>query len=441
MITIAAIVAVAVVWQVAAFRLYRDPLSPLSLLGFSWMLPLSLGWLDLSVYEARWSAATVAAVTWVTVGMVGACLFPRLVVARADSFAPHREQFAAAMAVLRTPRIRAFLIALFAIVFACYLYAEFITSPVGIPALRILAGDRMYGEFHRWGKETRWAIITPTLFLLVPLLYLAGREAESRGWRWVLIGLALLYPLFGLLKLSRSDVFVSALNLGATEYYLRRFAPPRPLKVGRVLALAAGGVVALLFAGVVLQATLVARIGSRSSFDDYASAIGFIPRGESPLYGVAAQAYGYLALPFENFRRAFERTDGGFHPGTSALRPLFSAAGQGRLADEMLSTIVIPDPVSSAAGSSTFLTPIYMELGLAGVLLVPIAYALLVNVLYARFRGRPSLLTYLAYLNFLYPWTWLYFNNAFSVLTFYLNALFILGFVWVALTILPRLRW
>jgi hypothetical protein len=441
MLTLIAIAGVALLWQVVALRLYRDPLAPLSILGLSWMLPLSLGWLDLSIYEAPWAASTIAAMAWVTASMVGACLLPRLLVGDAHSFEPHRAEFIAALAVLRTRRVRIFLVALFVVVFACYLYAEFVTSPIGIPALRILAGDRLTGEFHRWGKETRWAIITPTLFVLCPVLYLAGRQAESRGWRWLLIGLTLLYPLFGLLKLSRSDIFVSALNLGATEYYLRRFAPPRPLEVRRLVATAAAVTVALLAAGVVLQATLAARLGSRSSNDDYANAIGFIPRGDNGLYGAAAQAYGYLALPFENFRRAFEHTDGGFHPGTSTLRPLFSAAGQGRVADDMLSTIVIPDPVSSAAGSSTFLTPIYMELGMAGLLLVPLAYALLVNVLYVRFRSRPSLLTYLAYLNFLYPWTWLYFNNAFSVLTFYLNAVFILALVWVTLTILPRLRW
>lgn len=441
MLTLAAIVGVLLLWQTVALRLYRDPLAPLALLGLSWMLPMSLGWLDLSIYEVAWAPSTVAAVAWVTASMFAAGLLPRVLVREAHAFAPHHVEFAAALSVLRTPRVRLLLIGLFAVVFACYLYAEFLTSPAGIPALRILAGERLTGEFHRWGKETRWAVITPTLFVLCPLLYLAGRQAETRGWRWLLIGLTLLYPLFGLLKLSRSDIFVSALNLGATEYYLRRFAPPRPLNVRRLVATATAAVVAVLAAGTILQATLAARIGSRSSNDDYAAAIGFIPRGDNALYGAAAQAYGYLALPFENFRRAFERTDGGFHPGTSALRPLFSAAGQGRTADEMLSRIAIPDPVSSAAGSSTFLTPIYMELGLTGVLLVPLAYALLVNVLYAQFRSRPSLLTYLAYLNFLYPWTWLYFNNAFSVLTFYLNALFIVGLMWLTLTVLPRVRW
>ncbi len=441
MLAIFSILAIAVAWQVANARLYRDVLSPLALLGLSWMLPLSLGWLDLSFYERPWEGGTRVLVMWVTASMVAACLLPRLVVPRATDFTSRGPQFAAALAPLGTPRVRAVLIAAFAVAFAAYLYAEFLTNPAGIPVLRILAGQQLHGEFHRWGKETRWAIITPTLFILCPLLYLASRQAARGPWRWLFLGLALLYPFFGLLKLSRSDVFVSALNLGATAYYLRRHAPARRI-TGRRLVLGAGLALAgTVAAGFILQTTLAARLGSRPAEDTYARAIGFLPQGQGAVHELAAQVYGYLALPFENFRRAFERTEGGFRPGISAFRPLLSAAGQGRLADDMLSTVVFPDPVSSAAGSSTFLTPIYMELGIAGVLIVPFAYALLMSVLYARFRAAPSLLTYLLYLNFLYPWAWLYFNNAFSVLTFYLNAMAIVGFVWLTAMVLPRTRW
>jgi oligosaccharide repeat unit polymerase len=440
-LTLTAIVLIAVIWQAVNYRVYRDVLSPLSLLLFSWMIPLALGWLDLSLYEQPWGATTAFTICWVTGVLIAASLVPALALRRPASFAEGAPGLAASLSQLSNPRVLRMLLAIFAVTFGIYFVVEFATNPAGIPALQILARRQLYGEFHRWGKETRWAIITPLLFVLCPMLYLASRQATTRAWRWGLLGLALLYPLFGLLKLSRSDVFVSALNLGLAEYYWRRhfhrrvWTAARLARTATLVAVGAGAVAALLIG------TLSARLGSRAGEQTYARAIGFTLEGTGPAYELAAQVYGYLALPYENFRRTFELSEGGFRPGISALRPVLSASGQGRLADELLSETMFIDPVSSAAGSSTFLTPLYMELGIAGVLLVPLGYGLLVNALYTRFRASPSLLSFLLYLNFVYPWAWLYFNNAFSVLTFYLNAAFILAFAWSARALLPRLRW
>jgi hypothetical protein len=178
----------------------------------------------------------------------------------------------------------------------------------------------------------------------------------------------------------------------------------------------------LLVILVLLYWTAAVRTGGVQS-NLYAQNIGFKLGGEGPWHELLAQIYGYAALPFENFHLFFASYSGAYNLGISALRPLLSITGQGRVADQMLSQIPFT-AVSPAAGSATFLTPLYAELNVEGVLIIPIFYGLLVNGLYVRFRVRPSFINFLLYLNFVYPWAWLY-QQCLSVLTFYLNAGFI----------------
>jgi hypothetical protein len=168
-------------------------------------------------------------------------------------------------------------------------------------------------------------------------------------------------------------------------------------------------------------------MGSRVIGDDvYAKAIDFKDLDVGAFNEIFAQIYGYIALPFENFHRFYESYTGGLNPGISSLRPFLSIIAKGYIADQMLSTIFY-EPVNSAAGSATFLTLLYAELGIWGLIVIPLLYAILVNLLYYRFRIKPNFINFFIYLNFVYPWLWLFFNNAFSVLSFYLNAFFVIG--------------
>ena len=73
----------------------------------------------------------------------------------------------------------------------------------------------------------------------------------------------------------------------------------------------------------------------------------------------------------------------------------------------------------------SFVTLIYVELGLVGVVIVPFLYALLFAALYRRFRLHPSLTSLSLYLIFLPCWLFLFVTNGFSGLSSYLNAVFV----------------
>jgi hypothetical protein len=305
--------------------------------------------------------------------------------------------------------------------FPLYIYSEFITNPSGVPLLSAIQGNMAMEDLHRWGKETRWAIITPLLFLLTPMLYMAFRVSSHASSRIILLILALLYPVFGLLKLSRSDIFVGVVNIIFVEYYFRKYMIKPSMKQFRT-RIATYILSALTLS--ILYITLYLRTGMDTLGNLYARAIGFKYDNPSIINETFAQIYGYLALPFENFHLFFESYSGGFNLGISVFRPIMSLLGQGVYVDKVLDRINFAN-LGGAAGSSTFLTHIYAELGIYGLLFVPLLYGFLVNGLYLRFREKPSFISMFTYMNFVYPWLWLFFNNAFSVLTFYINTLFI----------------
>ena len=418
-----------VAWNRLNARLFQDSFSPFHLLFFSWILPLSFRSLSLSELEVPWPPRTLAIIGWVTIALVASSLIP-LASIRSYPFNRRRPTFERTSALFRRTDFHILLLLLWSGTFAVYLYAEFLTNPVGVPLLATLQGITVDSQMHRWGKETKWAAITPLLFVLTPMLYLAARSSRNLLWRMILFSLAAAYPLAAFAKFSRSDVLIAGLNVAVVEYYFRRFhalrfqLPKLSLFKWTLLATAAG---------FFLYGTLRLRAGSEAF---YARAIGF--RWQSgALAEVAAQIYGYAALPFENLHRFLSSYDGSFKPGVSFFRPLLSAISQGDLADQMLSDVDF-NTLSAAAGSNTFVSPLYAEFGLPGVFVVPIIYGVLVSWLYVRFRREPSYINFFLYLNFVYPWIWLYFNNAFSVLTFYINAGFIVALIVLYSLLLPR---
>jgi hypothetical protein len=410
-------------WLAVNRFVFRDVLSPFALLFVAWIAPLVLQTTNLSSLETPWAFRSVALVAWVTVALAGTSLLVGWFFRGAEAKAGPRAHFADSVAALRRPAFLVPFFACYAIAFAAYLYAEFLTNPVGVPLLAVARGEALpVDAIHRWGKDTRWAALTALLFVLTPIAYFAAHaNARRRTLRWILFALAVLYPLMGVLKLSRSDVFVGGINLVIAAVYTRRFGALQP---GRrpILRYAVLGIGSLAL----YYAMMTLRIGGSQVEDLYADAIGF--RASGAVRGPAAAVYGYTALPFENLHRFLELHDWtAVHPGVSVTRPFLSVTGQGDLADRLDADIRYPPPASFAAGSSTFLSAVYAEAGLVGAAMVPILYALLVNATYVRMRRRPTIVNLLLYANFVYPWLWLFFNNGFGVLGIYLNAAFILA--------------
>jgi hypothetical protein len=54
-------------------------------------------------------------------------------------------------------------------------------------------------------------------------------------------------------------------------------------------------------------------------------------------------------------------------------------------------------------------------------------YGLVVNLIYLRFRRSGSTTWLFIYINFMFPWVWMFFTNAFSVLAFYTNAFYVVA--------------
>jgi hypothetical protein len=412
----------AAAWLALNRVLFRDLFSPFGLFFPAWLAPLILQSANLSDLDTPWALRSVVLVTWVTFAMAATCLIT--VPAIPDSRSPEvRSVFAEGLAAMRGAGFLLSLVVCYALTFTVYLYVEFLTNPSGIPLISVVSSGRLQSSAaHRWGKDSPLTAITGLLFVLTPVAYFAYRANEGRRGRVLLLLLSGLFPFFGILKLSRGDVFMGVVTVGLAAAYSSRFVERRPRRAPWLWY----GVPAAL-ATLVLYFMMTLRISGAGVTELYAHIIRFRPPGEGALYGFAGAVYGYFGLPFENLHRFLEAGDGSLHPGVSVLRPFLSLAGHGNLADRIDARVNYPAPASPAAGSATFLTGVYADSGLVGMVLIPVLYAALVNLIYLRMRARPSLMNLLLYVNFAYPWVWLFFNNAFGVLNFYLNAAFIVA--------------
>jgi hypothetical protein len=145
-----------------------------------------------------------------------------------------------------------------------------------------------------------------------------------------------------------------------------------------------------------------------------------------PVNEILGTAYGYTSLTFENFARFIQYGDQHLRLGTSMFRPLFSVFMQGSIPDSMLAGLDW-HPVAPFANAPNGLTELYAEGGPVLCVIGPLVYAVLVNLIYVRFRRSGSLTWLLVYINILFPWAWMFFTNAFSVLGFYVNIFYVVA--------------
>jgi oligosaccharide repeat unit polymerase len=420
------LVLLAAVWFPLNRRLFDDWLSPFSVLFLAWIMPLSLQAMNLSGAETVWSTRGVLVVAWTTLTLTAVCLAAYPFVGRRRDPV---ETYERTLRLVGRPAFVAAFAVVFAGVAAVYVYVEFATNPAGVPLLTLLRGGALpFSTVHRWGKESSLQAIVALLAVLTPLAYLAFRAARGRVSRTLLLAAAAFYPVGGVLKLSRSDVFIALLGLAVAAACHRRctqrVAHGRGAWVAVVLVMAG--------AGVVMYAMMSIRLLGVGVDELYADFIEF-RLADVPFRGPIATVYGYVALPFENLNR-FMTYHGGLdlYPGISVLRPPLSASGLSGLADAADARVFYPAAVSAAAGSATFLTAVYAELGLVGAAVVPALYALLVNAVYIGQRRSPTIVGILLYALFIYPWAWLFFNNGFGVLSVHISAAFVIGLGLVA---------
>lgn len=413
---------------------FGDPLSPFNLLLFSWAGPLALRAYHLSDLERTWPLDVTLILLWVTAALA----LPVLAVRLPSGDARDRESrrvFGLTLATFRTSLFLWLLVGCYGLSFAAYIYNEFVTNPIGIPLLSFLRDPTIaLGNYHRWGKEEGRTIalyFSLPVQVLVPMLYLGFRANAERTRRWLLLALALAYPTMAALKLSRSDILYSGISILFVEYYHRRFTRTERRRIGLARALRYAALVAITV--IALNALLIIRAGFSPVEGGFATLIGLkVHAGvlTSPL----GEVYGYFAMPFENFANIFQRYGGGAELGVGPLRPVLSLTGQSDIAERLMGRLDLENVLLYPINTYTFLTLTYVELGLVGVVLVPLVYSIGMAALYLWFRRRPTLPAMFVYLTFVPCWIWLFVTNAFSALSFYLEAAFV-----VALFVLHRM--
>ena len=420
-------------WGAANRKLFGDLLSPFNVLLFAWVGPLLLRGFGLSDYERPWGLDVGLILIWVTFCLTATSLWAKRLFG-GSKFAAQRIVFQETIKIFQNRVLLILMLAVFVISFTAYIYNEFINSPVGVPALAYLRDPTInLGGINRWGKgsdtRTVWGYFSIPLQapFLVPMLYLGFRANPRRKWRWLLFLVAILYPLMSALKLSRIDLIYAVVSMGAIEYYYRMYVYVRPAKPHVTFLRFARNALLILVAAGVLHSFLFIRVGGYAVRSEVGRRLRLhIDAG--PLTGTITEVYGYFALPFENFVNFYQSYSGGDSLGVGPLRPLFSLAGQARLADSETNRIYLERFLLLPVNTYTFLTLTYAELGLPGLLVVPAVYGVLMSLLYARFRRRPNFVNLFLYLNFLPCWMWLFVMNGFSVLSAYLNGAFVLAF-------------
>jgi oligosaccharide repeat unit polymerase len=225
------------------------------------------------------------------------------------------------------------------------------------------------------------------------------------------------------------DFLTSVFNIALVEYYYRSYGTA-PSASGRLKWLRSKRKRILIATiAVVLALSSSPLLEIRAGLTDRGSLgrlMGIHFADGSPFYGLISETYVYCALPFENFSNFYRVNTGGQAPGIGFFRPLLSIIGLGPLADQMFDRIDLNFELLPL-NTYPFVALIYLELGVFGVMIVPIIYGLLVSWLYARFRNQPNFVNFFLYINSSFGWLWLFSTAGFTVLTFYLQMAFVVG--------------
>lgn len=411
-------------WRTLNRQLYGDWFSPFNLLFYFWCAPYLLSLAQLSALQGPVSGRATICIITSTIILATTCMLP----------AAFRQKFVSLNGPLVvTYRAKpVWVMAFFTIVTVALYFAEF--RGRDLPLFAYLLGDAGEATLHTSGKDSRLQVLafgTHVAGLFVVYLWLNERRLVART---IYLLLSVTLVLVGFLKASKSDVFIPLLTYGALLYYHYKARGSRIPRGFKMLGLLIGLVL------VSITSVRLLGVGVTEGYADliefkYAEQLGRVPSE------IVSIAYGYGALGFENFSRYVETHIVEYRLGTSLFRPALSAVLMGDIADKMTVPVDQWNVVIDAANTGTFLTPLYVEGGMLWCLIGSFAYGIMVNVMYSMFRMRGSPTWLFIYLTFLFPWTWLFFTNAFSVLSIYVNAVYAALLARVAVSRGPSRAW
>ena len=341
------VVAVSSSWLLVNRWVFRDFMSPFNLLLPAWIFPLLLKTLHLSSKEQPWNSKTVLLIAWVTFALAAVSLTFGLLINPRTS--PRQvELFEGAKSIARQNLFQGLTLFSFFVGIVSYFYFEFVTNPIGIPMLSYLRNPNIDRDpLWQWGKDIRlWPL--PALALVnVPVLYFISLCDRNRLKRVFYLCLALIYPLAAIAKMSRMDTLTAAVSRVLVRYYFKKYQPEgdsgaanRPSFLKRS---AYRAVVVLVVAGaIVASSTAFSLIRGNRTMGALAGKLGITLDLQEPTRSVVVEAYGYLALPFENLSNFLNDYPGGWHPGVGVLRPAYSVLQLGTIPRAELDDINFP---------------------------------------------------------------------------------------------------
>jgi hypothetical protein len=417
------VAAVASAWLLLNRWAFRDLMSPFNLLLPAWILPLLLKALHLSSKEQPWSSRTVIVLAWVTFALAAVSLFSGFLI-RPRERSRQAAVFEGARGIASQRLFQQLTLFWSLLGIAAYFYFEFVTNPIGIPILSYLKDPYISREpLWQWGKDIRLWPLPAMAMANVPVLYFISLCETGRLKRALFLSLALIYPLAALAKMSRVDAVTAVMSMVLVRYYFRMYggktassAPRRPSLARRTAYRAA---LALIIAGAIIgSATTFSLIRGNRTMGDLSGRLGITLDLPEPARSVVVEVYGYLALPFENLSNFLNDYPGGWHPGVGVLRPAYSVLQLGQIPRDELDAIDFPLLVLPI-NTEPFIAVVYAESGWLGVLVAPILYAAMVNLIYYRFRERPTFVATMTYVATPISWLWMAMNAEFTDVRYY----------------------
>ncbi len=405
-----------VLWRSINRHLYNDAFSPFNLLFYFWTAPFILSFSDLSGLQTGMEANAAAIVLASTTILIATSLLPAMLVGRSTL-----SKFELTKA--KSLRIRPNgVIAFYCLTLLALYFAEF--RDQDLPLIAYLIGGASDSNLHVYGKDSKLQVIAFGIYSAAIFVFYLWLHDKRPLRRALYMSLSLIVIALGLFKASKSDIYIPIISYGALIYYHYRTSNrklPRSYKL-----------IALAVAAVVISVTSI-RLEGIGLTGGYAGLIDFKYSEELGTFisEVSSIVYGYTALGFQNFSNYVHSHSVEFRIGTSLFRPVLSAFMMGSLADSHGVPVDDWNVVSDAANTGTFLTPLYIEGGFLFCMLGSFIYGLLVNLVYFFFRSVRSSQWMLIYTSLLFPWTWLFFTNAFSVLSIFVNVFYVAVLSWL----------
>lgn len=395
------------------FKLSNDILSPYNLLMFFWFAPFMFSFLTLSKYQ---TGLSFEAITIISVSTV--ILFSVVIIFQ-KSLADYGDSEKVDISILNRQLTPVVVLLFYSMCLIALYFAEF--KGREFPLVSFILGSEQNSSLHRYGKDSKLQFLAAGISVAGAYCFSVFLCHRKKIVRILFFLLAFSVPLFGLLKASKSDIFIPFIYYSSIFYYLRGWK----IKKFAIKFFIIFIVVALFLATVTeirVRGVGYAKPVTYSDLIKYKN-IAFLPL---PVNNLISIVYGYACLNFQNFSNYVDVDDGRLRLGTSFFRPFYSIIMHGDIANELLVPKSKWNFVSRSATVGTFLRDLYMEGGAILCLIGSFIYSILVCLIYFKFKTKKNLVWLLIYANFMFPWIWLFFQNAFSVLTFYLNAFYII---------------